>query len=106
MEHMKVYGMYMDKLVKVLPMDDITFTTKLAKYKILPDSVAAHIKSLPTQSDKADHFLKNVIKPSLDIDETSEFDNLLAVMESCGYSHIERLANKMKSDLDTESIGV
>ena len=73
MEHMKVYMEYMDKLVKVLPMDDITFTTLLAKHGILPDSVAAHIKSLPTQSDTTDYFLKNIIKLSLDIDETSEF---------------------------------
>ena len=106
MEHMKVYMEYMDKLVKALPMDDITFTTQLAKHGILPHSVAAHIKSLPTQSDKADHFLKNVIKPSLDIDETSEFDNLLTVMTSCGYAHVERVANKMKSDLHTQSIRV
>ena len=106
MAHMKVYKAYMDKLVKALPMDDITFTTNLAKHGILPDGVAAHIKSLPTQSVKADYFLNNIIKPSLDIDETFEFENLLAIMARCGYSHVERMANKMKRDLDTESVGV
>ena len=89
-----------------MPMDDITFTTQLSKNEILPHSVAAHIKSLPTPLDKADHFLKNVIEPSLDIDETCELDKLLAVMENCGYPHVERMANKMKSDLDMESIGM
>ena len=106
MAHMKVYMKYMDKLVKAMPMDDITFTTQLSKNEILPHSVAAHIKSLPTPLDKADHFLKNVIKPSLDIDETYELEKLLAVLGSCGYAHVERMANKMKSDLDMESIGM
>ena len=102
---MKVYMKYKDKLVKAMPMDDITFTTQLSKNGILPHSVAAHIKSLPTPLDKADHFLKNVIKPLLDIDETYELEKLLDVMGSCGYAHVERMANKMKSDLDMESVG-
>ena len=102
---MNVYMKYMDKLVKAMPMDDITFTTQLSQNGILPHSVAAYIKSLPTPRDKADHFLKNVIKPSLDTDETYELEKLLAVLGSCGYAHVERMANKMKSDLDMESVG-
>ena len=93
---------YIDKLVKALPMDDVIFTTKLASNGILPDSVAAHIESLPTQPDKANYYLKNVIKTSLDIDETDEFNELITVMEKCGYSYVERMTNKMKSDLDKE----
>ena len=102
MAHVKVYEKYIEKLVTALPMDDVKFTTQLSTKRILPDSVDAHIKSLPTPSNKADYFLKKVIKSSLDIGETTEFKNLLIVMEKCGYSHVERLANKMKSDLDKE----
>ena len=100
-----MYMKYMDKLVKTMPMDDITFTTQLSKNGILPRSVAAHIKYLPTPLNKADHFLKNVIKPSLDNDETYELEKLLAILGSCGYANVERMANQMKSDLDMESVG-
>ena len=103
--HMKVYENNIENLVKALPMDDVKFTTQLKSNKILPDSVDAHIKSLPTQSNKADYYLKNVIKSSLDIDQKTEFKNLLTVMEKSGHSHIERLASKMKSDLDKEVKG-
>ena len=102
---MKVYKDYMVKLVKALPMNDVTFTTQLSSNKILPDSVDAHIKSLPTKSDKADYYLKNVIQSSLDIGETEELDNLIAVMENCGYSHVEKLAKGIKSNLDRELQG-
>ena len=97
---MEVYNKHVDKLVKALPMDDVTFTTQLSTKEILPDAVGAHIRSLSTSSDKADYVLKNVIKTSLDIDDTEEFENLLTAMEESGYGHMKRLANKMKSDLN------
>ena len=98
---MKVYEDYEAKLVKVLPMDDVTFITKLSHNKILPDNVEAHIKSqsLPTKSDKADYYLKKFIKSSLDSDETEELETFITVMEKSGYSFLEKLAKRMKSDL-------
>ena len=96
---MEVYEKNLEKLVKALPMDDVTFTTQLSSKKILPGSVDAHVKSLPTESDKADYYLKRVIKKSLDIGETQELNNLIVVMEKCEYAHVERLAEDMKSDL-------
>ena len=91
----------------VLPMDDVTFITKLSHNKILPDNVEAHIKSqsLPTKSDKADHYLKKFIKSSLDSDETEELETFITVMEKSGYSFLEKLAKRMKSDLDKELKG-
>ena len=103
MTHIEVYEKYLEKLVKVLPMEDVRFTTQLSSNGILPSSVGEHITSLPTQSNKANHFLKNVIKSSLDIDEIDEFENLLTVMEKCGYPHIQRLAAKIKSELNKET---
>lgn len=107
MAHKKVFDDYMAKLVKVLPMNDVTFTTQLMSNKILPDNVDAYIKSqaLPTKSDKADYFLKNVIKDSLNIGGTEELETLITVMEKCGYPHVQRLAEAMKSDLDKELKG-
>ena len=105
MAHLKVYMKHIENLVKALPMDDVKFITQLTSNGILPDSVAAHIESLPTQSDKADYYLKKVIKPALDINETAEFKKLITVMEKCGYSHVKTMANKMKSDLEKELKG-
>ena len=101
-----MYEKYFSDLVKVLPMDDVTFKAQLSSNNILPDGVDAHIKSLPTVSDKADYFLKQVIKPSINISETEEFNNLIATMKECGYAHVKRLASKMKSFLDKEIIKV
>ena len=95
----------MVKLVKALPMNDVTFTTQLSSKKILPASIDAHIKSLPTKSDKADYYLNNVIKSSLDIGETRELETLITVMNKCGYPHVERLAKAMKSNLDKQLKG-
>ena len=86
-------------------MDDVTFTTQLTANKLLPGGVSDYIKSLSTKSDRADHFLKCIIQSSFDIDETEEFTNLITTMEKCGYPHIERLANQMKSDLEIELKG-
>ena len=105
---MKVFEDYKEKLVKVLPMKDVIFTTQLSSNKILPDNVDAHIKSSPllaTEPDKADYYLKNVIKKSLDIGGTEELNILITVMEKCGYRHVEKLAKGMKSDLDKELKG-
>ena len=97
----------MVKLVTVLPMNDVIFAKTLSRNKILPDNVDAHIKSgsLPTEPDKADYYLKNVIKKSLDIGGTEELEILITVMEKCGYRHVERLAKDMKSDLEKELKG-
>ena len=86
-------------------MDDVTFKAQLTTNKLLPSSVSNHFKSLPSESDKADHFLKRVITSSFDIDDTEEFTSLISTMEICGFPHIERLAKKMKSDLEIELKG-
>ena len=100
----------MVKLVTVLPMNDVIFTKTLNRNKILPDHVDAHIKSssdLPTDPDKADYYLKNVIKRSLDIGETEELETLITVMEEYGHRNdiVKKLAKGMKSDLEKELKG-
>ena len=100
MSHLSVYEKYADKIIKALPMEDGTFTAKLNSYGLIPGGVGDHIKSLPTKAEKAEHFLKNVIKESLEIDDTEEFENLLTVMEGCEYNYVKRLAAKIRSDLN------
>ena len=96
----KVYENYIDKLVKCLPMDDTVFTATLTKHKLLPGNTKSQLTAQPTQADKASYFLDHVIKPALDIDDTSSFNKLLSIMEQCGYDHVEKLACKIKSEID------
>ena len=100
-----VFAEYRDRLVNALPMDDQEFTTKLYSNNMLPGNLLSHIKSLPTESDKAYHFLENVIKTSFNIDGTAEFEKLISVMKTSGYSHMKWLANEMESASERNSKG-
>ena len=98
--HALAFEKYSEKLIKCLPMDDTSFTSKLSAHRILPGATNSQLEALPTQATKALYFLDHVIKPVLDIDDTSSFNNLLSVMEHCGYAHVERLSCKIKSEID------
>ena len=98
--HVRAYEKYAKALIECLPMDDTVLIAKLSKYGLLAGDTSDHLKALPTQGSKASYFLDHVIKPALDIDDTSGFDDLLSVMEHCGYDHVEKLAYKIKSEID------
>ena len=100
---LRAYEEHVEKLVKCLPMDDTLFITKLSAYKLLPGDTQSQLEALPTQAAKASYFLGHVIKPAIDIDDTSSFDDLLSVMEDCGYAHVEKLACKIKSSMNNGS---
>ena len=95
----EAYEKYAEKLVRCLPMDDTLFIAKLSNHKLLPGDTHDQLKALPTQPAKALYFLNHVIKPALDIDDTSSFDNLLSVLNQCGYTHVKALASKIKSEI-------
>ena len=99
----QAYKNYSEKLVKCLPMDDTLFTVSLSKRQLLPGNTSDKIETLSTQADKALYFLNHVIKPALDIDDTSSFDDLISVMEHCGYTHVKKLACEIKSEIDKAS---
>ena len=80
-------------------MDDAHFITKLSAQKLLPGNTDSQIKALSTQADKAMFFLSSVIKPALDIAETSNFNQLLSAMEKCGYTHVQKLAVTIKQEV-------
>ena len=100
MAHLRAYQNYLEKLVKCLPMDDTHFITKLSAQELLPGDIESKIKTSPTQADKASYFLSHVVKPALDIDEASDFDELLSIMQSCGYKHVRKLAITIKDEIN------
>ena len=100
MTHKEVYNRYSENLIKCLPMNDTLFIAKLSTYKLIPGDTSDQLKVLPTKAAKASYFLDNVIKPALDIDDTSSFDDLLSAMEQCDYVYVEKLSSKIKSEID------
>ena len=102
MTHLKTYSKYFEKLVKCLPMNDTSFVTKLCQEKLLPGDTQNEIGTLPTPVKKASYFLDNVIKPALEIDDSSNFEELLSVMANCGYNHVQKLSCKITSEIDQQ----
>ena len=99
MAYLAAYYNYLEKLVKCLPMDDTHFITKLSAQQLLPGDTDSNIKAMSTQAKKASYFLDHVIKPALDIDEISGFDRLLSIMQTCGYIHVQKLAQTIESEI-------
>ena len=81
-------------------MDDFLFISKLSECQLL---LRHTNEALRTQVAKASYFLDHVIKPALDIDDTSSFDNLLSVMEHSDYTNVKILASIIKSEFDKEA---
>ena len=102
MTHLKTYYNYVEKLVKCLPMNDASFVTKLSQQGLLPGDTQNEISTLSTPVKKATYFLDNVIKPALEIDDSSNFEDLLSVMENCDYNHVKKLSRNIKSEIDQQ----
>ena len=102
MSQMRVYKRYVEQLLESLPMDDTVFIQMLSTHKLLPGDTNDTLEALQIQHDKALYFLNHMIKPDLEIGYTSMFDSFLSVMEQCGHRHsdVEKLACKMKSEID------
>ena len=101
MAHRKAYDNHVEKLVKCLPMDDTYFINLLASQALLGGNILYEIQTLSTPANKASHFLNHVIKPALDIDETSNFEKLLTVMQKCDYIHLQKLASIIEVEIDS-----
>ena len=99
MTHKETIGKYSEELVKCLPMNDTLFIAKLSTFNLLPGNINDQLQALPTQADKALYLLNHVIKPALAINDTTSFENLLSVMEQCGYDHVKRIACIIKSQM-------
>ena len=91
---------YFTQLVVCLPMDDPLFIAELSTANLLPGNMQPTIQSLATKVDKSSYFLNNVIKPALDSNFTDSFDNLLNIMEKCGFLHVKQLSTSIKADIN------
>ena len=99
MTHNEAFDKYSEDMVKCLPMNDTLFIAKLSTFNLLPGNTNDQLQTLPTQADKALYILNHVIKPALAINDTSSFENLLSIMEQCGYDHVKRIACIIKSQI-------
>lgn len=81
-------------------MDDASFIMELSAKGLLPGDTRSKIKAESTQANKASYFLSHVIKPALDIDDSTGFDKLLSIMITCGYDYVCKLAATIKSEVD------
>ena len=77
-----VFKKFYSKLTKVVSMIITTLVTRLYSDKLLSGDHKDCIDSLATSKEKTEYLLDKVIKPSLEINYTKLFDEMLRVMES------------------------
>ena len=98
MTHRKAYDNHFEDLVKCLPLDDARFIIKLPR-SLLPGDTEGKIEAKPTKAEKSLYFLSTVIKPALDVGDTSTFDALISVMENCGFNNVMKVVEDIKSEI-------
>ena len=98
--NIEIFQQFYSKLVETLPMDDPYFTAKLYSARLLSSYLKEYVESRSpaTRTEKATHFLDQVIKPSI-----TSFDKLLQVMEDSEYQHVKELAEGIKTSLRKRS---
>jgi len=84
-----------DDLIKVLPMDDPYFRSKLYTAGLLPGNLKEVVKSKPTEAEKAEHFLDSGIKG-----DCNSFKKLVEVMAEWSGPTVKRLANQIQAKID------
>ena len=97
---LEVFKIYYPKLVRLLPMTDECFMSELYGNSLLPGDLKADIESLPTSTKRATKFLDNVIKPSVENNDSRKLHILLKVMKENDDISIKELADKIRISLD------
>ena len=95
----EVFQHFYPQLVEMLPMDDVTFLSKLFSANLLPGNVKDQVKSMSTSADKATCLLDHVIRPSVTTGVGSSFDDLIKVMEDSEYDGVKELAKLIRCRL-------
>ena len=95
-----VFKSYYPKLVKLLPMNDVCFMSELYGNDLLPGDLKTKIESLPTSFERASKFLDNVIRPSVEINDSRKFHKLLSLMKEIDDFNVRELAEKIKIKLE------
>ena len=101
---MEVYKRYYCEMVNGLPMSDVTFTAQLYSLNLLPGDTKDQLESKHTKAEKAAHFLDNVIKPALAVNDITPFQALLTAMEKYDGYLVINLGSKIKGKLRTYRI--
>ena len=99
MSSSEVFRRFYVKLVTMLPMNDPLFVAKLFACGLLPGNLEQDIKAEKTPVDKATLFLGHRIKTDISVDDSTNFNKLLNVMEDSDYDNLKMLAEEIKTAL-------
>ena len=91
----EVFKKFYSKLIKVVPTIINSLVTRLYSDKLLSGDHKDCIGSLATSKEKTEYLLDKVIKPSLEINYTKLFDEMLRVMESSDDPTVNYLVNEI-----------
>ena len=80
-------------LISQLPMDDTTFRASLYAADLLSGYLKEVVRSKPTRTDKAEHFIDEGIN-----NDAAKFAKLLEVMENSSHKTLITLATKIRND--------
>ena len=101
---MDVFKRFYSELAKVLPMIINELIVIFYTSNLLPDGHKFHIDVLPTNKEKAEYFLDNVIKPGLEINYTKRFDKMLEVMMNSDDPAVKYLVDEMQMFISSSSV--
>ena len=101
----EVFMKYHAQLIGSLPMNDVIFIAFLFHEGLLPGDLKDQINARSTRAEKSDYFLRQVIIPSVEIDDHSVFMKLLNIMQRSEYSRIKKLSDEIKSELKEDTAG-
>ena len=96
MSRLEVFKKFYVRLTEV-PINDMI--GELYANNLLPGDHKPKVESLSTQKEKAQHFLDEVIKPSLKIGYTIQFDIFIRIMESSDNGTLKHLAKEIRKCL-------
>ena len=94
MSMLEVFKKFYEELTTALPINDMT--EKLYSNSLLPGNQKAKVQSLSTPKEKAQHFLDAVIRQSLEIGYTEQFDKLISIMKSSDDPTLKHLAKRIR----------
>ncbi|XP_065901494.1 NACHT, LRR and PYD domains-containing protein 3-like isoform X2 [Dysidea avara] len=100
----KVFQHFYPQLVEMLPMNDVTFLSKLFSVNLLPGNVKDQVRSISTRADKVTHLLDYVIQPSVMTGVGRSFDDLIKVMEDSEYDGMKELAKLIRHRMREGSV--
>ena len=92
-----VFQNHYSKLMRALPMNDEYFLAELYTNKLLPGDLKSEIESLPTAAKRASKFLDDVIKPSVEDDDSGKLRTVLSLMNDF---NVKELTDKIIILLD------